>query len=115
MKIDIILDNLIIEKSQVIGHKISSYGYLEFDKFDRDECWHLCNWSSWSKFKPQNLHSNIMACSSNIAFKDPESGIYHIALGIGWKEEKDFINVLEHFSSRYNRLFKNNKTTFPNL
>lgn len=49
-------------------------GYIIADKFDEDECWDLCNWSNWRRYegKPENLHSDLCVCNSDVAFFNPE-------------------------------------------
>ena len=59
-------------------------GYLELDKFDEDECFHICNWWRRTKTKPDCLHSEIESCQHGIVFVNPETDIHCLALSIGW-------------------------------
>ncbi|MCM1216011.1 MAG: hypothetical protein NC548_16000 [Lachnospiraceae bacterium] len=71
-------------------------GYLKLVKFDRDECWHLCNWSCWTKEKPNHLYTKITSCSTDVIFYDQDTKRFHIPMGIGWEEAdtlEDAVNI----------------------
>ena len=70
-------------------------GYVELDKFNEEECWHLLNWSCWSDEKPENVFSDLSCCNSDIIVHNPETNIYHLALPFGWKEFTSLESVKE--------------------
>ena len=76
---------------------IEEKGYIELDKFDRQECWHLCNWSCWADGeKPDNLHSDLDCANSDVIFLDPITGVYHLALSFGWEEFKSLEDTINY-------------------
>lgn len=96
-------------------------GYIELNKFDEDECWHLCNWSAWSEIKPDNLHSKITVCNTDVIFHNPENDMYYTPGSTGWNEPLPMLDAcvvywLNDFStlimskSIYDYLNKNDKT-----
>ena len=74
-------------------------GYITADKFDEDDCWNLCNWSCWSKEgKPENLHSELDVCNSDVAFLNPDTNIWYVAKHVGWgkcRTKKEAIEILK--------------------
>lgn len=97
MKID-------IYKAKWDGEKIVAVniGYIELDKFDKDKCWELCNWSCHRKDKPDNLHSKISACCSDVAFYNPESSEYHVPDSFGWFSPVDSLDkVVKHWDDDF--------------
>lgn len=68
-------------------------GYIELDKFDEDECWHLCNWMCWSKTKPNNLHSKITVCNTDVIFHNPENDMYYTPGSAGWNDPLPTLNA----------------------
>ena len=63
-------------------------GYIVADEFDEDYCWDLCNWSHWrrNEGKPENLHSELANCNSDVAFLNPETNKWFVATSFGWDE-----------------------------
>lgn len=59
-------------------------GYIELDHFDRNECFHLCNWDCWTEEKPKNVHTDIESVGHGIIFVNPETKENHLALSAGW-------------------------------
>lgn len=75
-------------------------GYIIADKFDEDECWDLCNWSCWRRKegKPENLHSELDVCNSDVAFLNPDTNIWYVAKHVGWgkcQTKKEAIEILK--------------------
>lgn len=73
-------------------------GYIEMDKFDENECFHICNWTHRTTTKPECLHSDIKSCQHGIVFVNPESDIHCLALSSGWLYGKaehiqNYVNV----------------------
>lgn len=79
-------------------------GYIEADTFDPDKCFDLCNWSHWSKEKPDNLHAGILHASHGICFTNPETCEKWLALSIGWKTGND-AEIKEYVAKNINNLF----------
>lgn len=59
-------------------------GHICADNFDREECFHLCNWKNWADTKPENLHADISNCGHGVCFVDPNTGEFNMALSSGW-------------------------------
>ena len=59
-------------------------GYIEMDKFDENECFHICNWKHRTTMKPECLHSDIESCQHGIVFVNPENDVHCLALSSGW-------------------------------
>lgn len=76
MKVDIHLYNKESELDYI--------GYVEWDKFDPDRFWDLCNWRHWKKEKPESLFANISSCSHGICFTNPDTNEIWMAKSIGW-------------------------------
>ena len=67
-------------------------GYIIADKFNEDDCWDICNWSCWSKHgRPENFHSELEVCNSDVAFLNPETKKWYVAKHLGW----DICNTIE--------------------
>lgn len=71
-------------------------GYLEVEKFNRDECWHICNWCFHSETKPKELHSDIDHANADIIFHNLETGEYHLALPKGWQVENSLEDLKQY-------------------
>ena len=81
MQIKILLNTPLTEE-------LVEHGYLEADKLDNKEdaeyFWHLCNWWHWSATKPRNLFSDVENCGHGIAFVNPKTEQWFLALSGGW-------------------------------
>ena len=75
MKVDI----HILRNSQLV-----KVGYLEIEAFNADRCWDICNWKSWGKMKPENLHANIDYCGHGLCFTNPDTNKMWLAKSIDW-------------------------------
>jgi hypothetical protein len=64
--------------------KFCHVGHISADKFDREECFDLCNWVNWTDAKPENLHADIESCGHGVCFVNPNTGEFNMALSIGW-------------------------------
>lgn len=95
MKIEIYIPKWNGEKLEV-----SNSGYIEMDTFDRDKCWELCNWGAYADKKPEEVHSEISGCSTDICFYDSDSNIYHLPESIGWKEVDSLEKVIEIWNTQ---------------
>jgi hypothetical protein len=95
--------------SKHIQFNFETKGYIEMEKFDRDECWHLCNWSCWSKEgKPNNLFSDLEVVNSDVIFHDEVLNKYHLAEHVGWHTEKSIEKMLEYCFKKKNLLTRGN-------
>ena len=65
-------------------NRMCHVGHICADSFDREECFHLCNWQSWSDKKPEDLHADIGNCGHGVCFVDPNTGEFNMALSSGW-------------------------------
>jgi len=59
-------------------------GYIEVEKFDLEEIFHLCNWSHWLPEKPVNLYSKIKSCGHGLMMINPENNQRYLAKSMGW-------------------------------
>ena len=86
MKINIYIFPNSPNDSKPINHSIvpTHIGHIEADKFDAEECWHLCNWSEYTDVKPKNLHADISFCTHGICFVDPVTNQRWLAKSFGW-------------------------------
>lgn len=74
-------------------------GHITLDIFDRDECWHLGNWTAWADKKPQNLHYEGRSFSSDVIFLDPIDNKYHCALPFGWYEANSLQEIIDYIKN----------------
>ncbi|MEJ3719165.1 hypothetical protein WGM54_14180 [Paenibacillus polymyxa] len=74
-------------------------GYITLDAFDRNECWHLGNWTAWTDEKPQNLHYEGRSFSSDVIFLDPSKNRYHCALPFGWYEANTLREIINYIKT----------------
>lgn len=74
-------------------------GYIALDSFDRDECWHLGNWSAWTEEKPDNLHYDGRSFSSDVVFLNPENNRYHCAMPFGWYEANSLEEIVDYINN----------------
>lgn len=85
MKVDIYYyrQNIINEK---ISHDTTPtyLGFVLVDNFDKEEIFHLCNWSCWSTTKPANLYANIDTCYHGLCLINPETHERWLAKSFGW-------------------------------
>ena len=82
---------------------IKDRGYIELLNFDAQKCWDICNWYG-SNEKPKELHSTLDACCTDVAFYNPETGIWWIADSIGFKQsdnKKDAVKKLKEIAKEY--------------
>lgn len=66
------------------NNQMRHVGHICANSFDREVCFYLCNWQSWSDTKPENLHADIGNCGHGVCFVDPNTGEFNLALSIGW-------------------------------
>lgn len=61
-------------------------GYAEFDNpnENHNSVWDLCNWSCYTDKKPENLHSELTHCNSDIVVWVEGSKEYYVAEPCGW-------------------------------
>lgn len=78
-------------RSNLRTDKPRELGYIEvkdeeINKYNANECWHICNWSNWSKVKPSCLQSDIVYCTHGIVFVYPglQAEVHCLALSDGW-------------------------------
>ena len=79
--------------------ELENIGFLVLDKFNRDKCFEICNWSAFRDFKPENLFSNVASCSTEVVFLDPDTGLYHVPLTIGWQIARSREEVINIFTN----------------
>lgn len=62
-------------------------GYVEIPETDdwEDEVWNLLNWSCWTSYKPETVHSPLDHCNSDIILQSEGSTEYMCAKFIGWE------------------------------
>lgn len=63
-------------------------GYVEIDPTDQweESVWELLNWSCWSREgKPENVHSPLDHCNSDIILQIDGTSIYRGAMFLGWR------------------------------
>jgi hypothetical protein len=85
---------------QRIPVTIDKVGYIELEFFDRDECWHLGNWTAWADEKPSNLYYEGRSFSVCEALYNPETDTYHLAVTLGWKEFKTLEEIISYFENK---------------
>ena len=89
-----------LEKDRFTHDLVASHlGYAEIEEFDAEDVWALCNWSSWSHEKPDNLHADISSCGHGLCVVNPETDERWLALSHGWlvgNEKKISDYVFEH-------------------
>jgi len=86
-------------------------GYIELETFDRDECWHLGNWTAWTDEKPSNLHYEGRSFSSSEIFHDPSEDKYHYAMPFGWYEANSVEEVIEYLDNyKFGQELKNKES-----
>lgn len=63
-------------------------GYVEIrDTEDgwEEDVWNLLNWSCWTGAKPENVHSPLDHCNSDVILQIEGKRLYRSAQFVGWK------------------------------
>lgn len=74
-----------------------------------DNAWHLCNWSCWTETKPDQVHTDLTFCNSDVIFvinDDEEEKEYWCADCFGWTVCRTLNAAIEHVKNRTFNLFK---------
>lgn len=85
-----------------IQFKERGYAMVE-DNEGQEKVWDLCNWSCYADAKPENLHSELTHCNSDIVVWVEGSGEYWVAEPAGWKKFQTLEEAKRHMlaKSRY--------------
>lgn len=62
-------------------------GYVEVPETENweDEVWNLLNWSCWTSDKPEEVHSPLTHCNSDVILQSEGSTRYLCATHTGWQ------------------------------
>jgi hypothetical protein len=62
-------------------------GYVEVPETEdwEEKVWNLLNWSCWTSDKPENVHSPLDHCNSDVILQSEGSTRYMCAKSIGWE------------------------------
>lgn len=96
-----VMTKLLIPKYDGKDIKLHYFGYIEQETFDRDNAWKICNWASYRKERPKELHCNISFCPSLIVLVESDNNLYHVPMGngSGWYSSFSEDNIIEHFKN----------------
>ena len=79
-------DYLMDNKQKALLHPMG-YVLLESEDDWAEKTWDLLNWSCWTETKPENVHSPLNHCNSDIIVNVDGTDIYMYAKSFGWGEE----------------------------
>ena len=84
----------------IIDSNLMDRGYVEINilsPLNPENVFHFCNWSCWTEEKPENVYTDIDVIGHGLVVKDPITGVYHLALSVGWFSgtKEDVVNYIE--------------------
>lgn len=93
--------------------EVREMGYVEIPSIEcwEEEVWHLLNWSCWNyddngdAFKPNNVHSTLDHCNSDIILHVVGTYGYKTAMPIGWATYSSLDHAINSFKERRHSLW----------
>ena len=73
-------------------------GYVLIDSIDNweEKVWDLLNWSCWAKNKPEEVHSPLTHCNSDIILQIEGTNLYKVSEFVGFTEHPSLETAIKY-------------------